>query len=86
MKDAITGSDMGQEGIPQPLARMGTLHQARNVHHIKECWDFAANQEEKNKDFRDSGSILRRLQHLYGYEDNTPKTFFFVWLVLPWTS
>lgn len=51
MKDAITGSDMGQEGVPQPLARMGTLHQARNVHHIKECWDFAANQEEKAKIF-----------------------------------
>lgn len=51
VKDAIAGSDMGQEGVPQPLARMGTLHQARNVHHIKECWDFAANQEERKQRF-----------------------------------
>lgn len=51
VKDAVAGCDMGQEGVPQPLARMGTLHQARNVHHIKECWDFAANQEERKQRF-----------------------------------
>lgn len=49
MKDAIAGSDMGQEGVPQALAGVGTLHQACNVHHIKECWNFAANQEDKTK-------------------------------------
>lgn len=53
VKDAIAGSDMGQEGVPQALAGMGTLHQACNVHHIKECWNFAANQEDKTKrDFK----------------------------------
>lgn len=45
MEDAITGTDVGQEGVSQALARVGTFHQASYVHHIKECWDFAANQE-----------------------------------------
>lgn len=49
VEDAITGADMGQEGVSQPLARMGIFHQASNVNNIKECWDFAANQEVKVK-------------------------------------
>lgn len=36
---------MGQEGVPQALASMGSLHQAGDVHHAEECWDLAANQE-----------------------------------------
>lgn len=47
VEDAVTGSDVGQEGVPQALAGMGSLHQARNVHHIEECWDLAAKQEVK---------------------------------------
>lgn len=69
---------MGQEGVPQPLARMGTLHQACNVHHIKESWDFAANQKEKNPKIFETQEVFRDIYNmicLYGYEDNSPKTF-----------
>lgn len=38
MEDAITGADMGQEGISQALARMSTFHQTSNVNDIQECW------------------------------------------------
>lgn len=50
VEDAITGSDVRQEGVPQALARMGSLHQACDVHHIKECWDLAANQGVKTNE------------------------------------
>lgn len=49
MENAITGADMGQEGISQALARMGTFDQPSNVDDIKECWDFAAMQEVKER-------------------------------------
>lgn len=49
VEDAVTGADMGQEGIPQALAIMSTFHQASNVNNIKERWDFAATQEVKGK-------------------------------------
>lgn len=45
VEDAIAGADVGQEGVPQALAGVGAFHQASNVHHIEECWDFTANQE-----------------------------------------
>lgn len=45
VEDAVTGADVGQEGVSQALARVGTFHQASYVHHIKEWRDFAANQE-----------------------------------------
>lgn len=44
VEDAIAGADVGQEGVPQALARVGAFHQAGDVHHVEECWDFAANQ------------------------------------------
>lgn len=45
VEDAIAGADVGQEGVPQALARVGAFHQAGDVHHVEECRDFAANQE-----------------------------------------
>lgn len=45
VEDAIAGADVGQEGVAQALTRVGALHQAGDVHHVEECWDFAANQE-----------------------------------------
>lgn len=81
MEDAVTGSDMGQEGVPQALARMGSLHQARDVHHIKERWDLAANH--KGKTIKTvTGIHLRSLQHNLSavYEihpGNSSKDFFF---------
>lgn len=45
VEDAIAGADVRQEGVPQALARVGAFHQSGDVHHIEECWDFAANQE-----------------------------------------
>lgn len=45
VEDAVTGADVGQEGVSQALATVGTFHQASYVHHIQECRDFAANQE-----------------------------------------
>lgn len=47
MEDAVTGADMGQEGISQALARVGTFYQTSNVNNIKERWDFAATQDVK---------------------------------------
>lgn len=53
---------MGQEGVPQALASVGSLHQARDVHHIEECWDLAANQEVTTiKTW--TGILFRCLQH-----------------------
>lgn len=52
MEDAVTGADVGQEGVSQALAGMSTFHQAGNVNHIKEGWDFAVIQEVKGKDFK----------------------------------
>lgn len=49
VEDAVTGVDVGQEGVSEALARVGTFHQASYVHHIEKCWDFAANQEEKGE-------------------------------------
>ena len=49
MEDAVTGADMGQEGISKALASMSTFHQASNVYNIKERWDFAATQGVKRK-------------------------------------
>lgn len=49
VEDAVTGADVGQEGVSQALATVGTFHQASDVHHIKECWDFAANQEAEGE-------------------------------------
>lgn len=49
VEDAVTGADMGEEGISQALASMSTFHQASNVYNIKKCWDFAASQEVKGK-------------------------------------
>lgn len=49
VEDAVTGADMGQEGISQALAIMSTFYQARNVNNIKERWDFAATQDVKGK-------------------------------------
>lgn len=49
VEDAVTGTDMGQEGISQALALMSTFHQASNVHNIQEGWDFAATQEVRGK-------------------------------------
>lgn len=46
VEDAVAGADVGQEGVPQALARVGAFDQAGDVHHVEECWDFAANQEE----------------------------------------
>ena len=46
MEDAIACTDVGQEGVSQTLTLMSTFHQASNVHNIKECWDFAATQED----------------------------------------
>lgn len=45
MEDAITGVDVGQEGISQALASMSTFHQTSNVNNIKKSWDFAATKE-----------------------------------------
>lgn len=45
VEDAIAGADVRQEGVPQALARVCAFHQSGDVHHIEECWDFAANQE-----------------------------------------
>lgn len=42
MEQAVTGADVGQEGISQTLASMSTFDQTSDVNHIKECWDFAA--------------------------------------------
>lgn len=53
---------MGQEGVPQALARMGSLHQARDVHHSKECWDLAAKQEVKTTKTL-TGIPLKSSQH-----------------------
>lgn len=52
VEDAVTGADVGQEGVSQALAGMSTFHQAGNVNHIKEGWDFAVIQEVKGKDFK----------------------------------
>lgn len=49
MEDAITGVDVGQEGISQALASMSTFHQTSNVNNIKKSWDFAATKREKKK-------------------------------------
>lgn len=46
MKDAIAGADVGQEGVAQALASVSALHQAGDVHHVEEGWDFTAKQEE----------------------------------------
>lgn len=45
MEDAIAGADVGQEGVAQALTTVGAFDQAGDVHHVEECWDFAANQE-----------------------------------------
>lgn len=45
MEDAITGIDVGQEGISQALASMSTFHQTGNVNNIKKSWDFAVTKE-----------------------------------------
>lgn len=45
VEEAVAGADVGQEGVPQALARVGAFHQAGDVHHVEESWDFAANQE-----------------------------------------
>lgn len=45
VEDAITGVDVGQEGISQALATMSTFHQTSNVNNIKKSWDFAATKE-----------------------------------------
>lgn len=52
VEDAVTGADMGQEGVSQALASMSTFHQASNVNHIKEGWDFAVIQEAKGTNLR----------------------------------
>lgn len=36
---------------------MGSLHQARDVHHIKECWDLAAKQGGQNNQDFDRNSL-----------------------------
>lgn len=76
---------MGKEGVPQALARMGTLHQARNVNHIKERWDFAANQEVKiNKTLKTGEFIWDVYNNVYNriclyrskmHQDNSSKDF-----------
>lgn len=45
VEDAIAGADVGQEGVSQALTRVGAFHQAGDVHHVEERWDFAAKQE-----------------------------------------
>lgn len=47
VEDAVTGADVGQEGISQTLARVGAFYQTSNVNDIKERWDFAATQDVK---------------------------------------
>lgn len=49
VEDAVTGADVGQEGITQALASVSTFHQASDVNDIKECWDFAATQEVRGE-------------------------------------
>lgn len=49
MEDAITGADIGQEGISEALASVSAFHQASNVNYIKERWNFAATQEVKEE-------------------------------------
>lgn len=49
MKDSIAGTDVGQEGVPQTLARVRSFHQASNIYNIKEGWDFAETQKKKKK-------------------------------------
>lgn len=66
VEDAIAGADVRQEGVPQALARVGAFHQSGDVHHIEECWDFAANQEgslteilfKKNKQTKNLKTLL----------------------------
>lgn len=45
VEDAITGIDVGQEGISQALASMSTFHQTGNVNNTKKSWDFAVTKE-----------------------------------------
>lgn len=52
VEEAIAGADVRQEGVPQALARVGAFHQAGDVHHIEESWDFAANRFRHSDPFR----------------------------------
>lgn len=72
VENAVTGSNMGQEGVPQALAGMGSPHQARDVHHIEESWDLAANMEVKTikSSFKTSAaesvcSLIKSIQTLH---------------------
>lgn len=47
MEDAVTGADMGEEGISQALTSMSPFNQASNVNDIKERWDFAGSKSTK---------------------------------------
>jgi len=40
VKDGITGTDVGEEGVTQTLACMSTFHQASNIHHIQKRWNL----------------------------------------------
>ena len=42
VEEGITGLDVWQEGVSQPLALVGTFHQTRDVHHIEEGGHLAA--------------------------------------------
>lgn len=64
VENAITGADMGQEGISQALARMGTFDQPSNVDDIKECWDFAATPEVKERSLILDNIVLQSYQKL----------------------
>lgn len=41
MEDGVAGLDVGEEGVAEPLALRGALHQARDVRHVEERRHFA---------------------------------------------
>ena len=47
MEDGVAGLDVGEEGVAEPLALGGALHQARDVRHVEERGDFAEIQGVK---------------------------------------
>lgn len=67
MEDAVTDTEMRQEGVSQPLARMGTFHQAGNINNIKECWDFAANQEVKAKTHSRFSTLIQFILSVFNF-------------------
>ena len=76
MEDAITGTDVGEEGVSKSLSFVSSLHQTSNVRNVEKSWNLA----KKDKTARQGGIISQTEIHgcwtqFNQLTEHTPKWF-----------